>query len=127
MQHNRLKLMAEIVALSNSKEWTVARWEWELIGAEVSKDSSVCLCGHYPIRELCELRNKLNGNRTIVGNVCVKQFLGIPSDRIFVAFKKVGTDEDRALNPDAIELAHRQGWINDWERMFYLNTWRKRV
>ena len=85
-----------------------------------------CLCGHSPIIEHCVIVNRLNGNSVIVGNVCVTKFLGLPSDRLFSALKRVAADNGRALNAAMIEHARSKGWINDWEREFYLDTMRKR-
>ena len=43
----------------------------------------MCLCSHFPIKEICVIRNRVNGVRAEVGNVCVKKFLGLPSGKIF--------------------------------------------
>ena len=67
-----------------------------------------------------------NGNEAIVGNVCVKKFLNLPSDKIFKAIKRVSKDNTKALNPEAIHHIYERNWINDWEREFYLDTYRKR-
>lgn len=39
--------------------------------------------------EVVVLRNQHNGNKAEGGNVCVKKFLGLPSDRIFKAIQWV--------------------------------------
>ena len=62
----------------------------------------------------------------IVGNVCVKKFLGLPADKIFHAIERIEKDLTRSLNAETIDFAHKQGWISDWDRRFYLNTWRKK-
>ena len=59
-----------------------------------------------------------------MGNVCVKKFLGLPSDRIFQN-RRVAESPVRALNAETIQHAHQRGWITDWERNFYLDTVRK--
>jgi hypothetical protein len=61
-----------------------------------------------------------------VGNVCVKRFLGLPSDRIFRGVKRVTEDPNRAPTAEAIDYARRKGWINEWEKEFSFNTLRKR-
>lgn len=121
------QLSEEIIRRSNAKTWVTARTEWDLERVFVQRQPSTCLCGQFPIKEICVLRNRLNGNRAEVGNVCVHQFLGLPSRKIFAALERVGDDESKALNPEAIEHAHQRRWINDWERSFYLDTWRKRA
>lgn len=86
-----------------------------------------CLCGHFPIIEICVLRNKNNQNTATVGNCCVKKFIGLPSNLIFQALKRVRKDIKKSLNAEAINHAHRNKWISDWERTFSLDTCRKRV
>jgi hypothetical protein len=121
------KLTSEIIALSAAKTWDEAKLEWRL--ADITKDDepSTCLCGHYPILELCTIHNHKTGNSALVGNCCVKKFVGLPSDKIFQAVTRVQKDWWRALNAEAIDHAHQKGWITDWERKFYFNTMHKRV
>ncbi len=120
------KLIQEIVALSDADIWDEAKLEWGLAEVYREDDPETCLCGHYPINEICILRNSENGNLATVGNICVKKFLGLPSDKIFAAIKRISDDNWSALNAEAIAHAHQRRWINDWERKFYMSTWRKR-
>lgn len=113
--------------LSVAGSWDEAKLEWGLLEIHFEAEPRTCLCGHYPINEICVIRNHLNGNITEVGNVCVNKFLGLPSGAIFAALGRVRQDEENALNPAAIEHAHGSGWISDWDRDFYIDTWRKRV
>ena len=124
MSHKQLS--AEIVALSTARQWDKARLEWSLEAVYFADEAETCLCGHFPIIELCILRNRSNQAEATVGNHCVKKFMGLPSDKIFGALKRIKRKEDAALGPDAIEYAHRRRWMNDWERDFYFDTWRKR-
>jgi hypothetical protein len=62
-----------------------------------------------------------------VGNCCVKKFIGLPSDLIFKAVKRVRKDNQKSLNAEAVEHAFRKGWINEWEYSFSIDTMRKRV
>jgi len=107
--------------------WDQAKLEWRLLDIYETDEAETCLCGHYPIVELCVLRNHANGNEATVGNCCVKKFVGLPSDKIFQAVKRIRKDLDKSLNAEAIEHAHSHGWINDWERAFYYDNMRKRV
>jgi len=59
--------------------------------------------------------------------VCVKNFLGLPSNKIFDAIRRVAKDRGKALNAETIAHAHQHGWINDWERNFSIDTMQKRV
>ncbi|MEX2027035.1 MAG: hypothetical protein WEH44_07035, partial [Pirellulaceae bacterium] len=72
------------------------------------------------------IRNRRNGKTTEVGNCCVNYFLGINSERLFASVRKVVNDIAASFNSETIELAHDKGYINDWERTFYLKYWRKK-
>ena len=120
------KLAQEIVALSAADNWNSAKPEWTLDHIFISEELGVCLCGHFPIREFCVIRNQKNGNEAIVGNVCVRRFLGLPTDKLFSAFHRIAGDPKRALNAEAVEYAYQKDWMNDWSHGFYMNTMRQR-
>lgn len=126
MTHHEYKLSQEIVARSVADNWESAKLEWELEDIYHEEEPDTCLCSHFPINELCYLRNTKNGNGALVGNVCVKKFLGLPSDKIFDAINRIAKDTGKALNAEAIKHAFKKKWITDWEHNFYLETWRKR-
>lgn len=123
---SQTQLIEEILRLSVAKKWSDARREWTLIEVYEAETPETCLCGQFPIIELCILENLRNGAQATVGNVCVKRFIGLPSDKIFDAVKKIRNDRVKSLNPDAIKHAYDRNWINKWERDFYLDIWRKR-
>jgi hypothetical protein len=123
--HNQWRLREEILALSEADDWLDARKEWTLIDVFFEHDQS-CLCSHTPITENCVIANGLNGNTTVVGNVCIHQFMGMPSHRIFDCLKRIGADLDKALNHDTIDHFHGQGILSWEERDFALDTMRKR-
>jgi len=120
------QLTQGLIALSVSDTWDEAKLEWGLEHVWREDDPDTCLCGHFPIIEICLLRNRNNNKTAIVGNCCVKKFSTLPSDLIFQAVKRIQEDEERAINPETIKHAHQKGWINNWERNFYMDTWRKR-
>lgn len=120
------KLGAEIVARSHASTWDQAKLEWELESVFHAEEPETCLCGHFPINEVCVLRNKANGNSADVGNCCVKKFMGLASDKIFQALRRVRNDLSRPLNAETISHARENGWINDWEYRFSMDTVRKR-
>lgn len=124
---SEFKLTSEIIALSVSKSWDEAKLEWQLEDVSKEEEPETCLCGHHPILELCTLRNTRNQNAAVVGNCCVKKFIGLPSEKIFQAITRVQKDWWRALNAETIDHAYRKGWITDWERTFYFDTMRKRL
>lgn len=129
--HNFENLKGHIVGMSVSNHWESAKLEWELDHVEVldvdeDNPPETCPCGHFPIVEKCWLRNSSNGSFTFVGNVCVKRFFGMPVDAVADGFRRILQDSEKALNAPASEFCHAQGWINDWERKFCLDTCRKR-
>jgi hypothetical protein len=126
MSTYRFQLIEKIVQLSQSKDWHEARFEWHLETIEDSEDPEECLCGQFPINELCWLRNTKNGNQALVGNVCVHKFMGIDSHKLFDCLRKIQKDDTKALNADLIEYANGKGWINNWEHQFLLTTVSKR-
>ncbi|MDV6315928.1 hypothetical protein [Idiomarina sp. HP20-50] len=120
------KLTQEIISLSLSSNWDAAKLEWKLHEIYEADEPETCLCGHFPIIEICVLSNTHNFNQAVVGNCCVKKFIGLPSDKIFQAIKRVRKDNEKSLNAEAIGHAYQKGWINDWEKTFYLDVMRKR-
>ena len=119
-------LTKEILNLSESISWDEAKREWKLHNIYEADEFETCLCGHYPIKEVCVLQNSENKNLATVGNCCVKKFIGLPSDLIFQAVKRVRKDENKSLNLQAITHAYTKGWINDWEYKFSVDTMAKR-
>ncbi len=123
---SEFKLIEEIIILSVADTWDEAKIEWQLAEIYHQEEPDTCLCSHFPINEICVLRNKRNNLTTQVGNICVKKFLGLPSDLMFQALRRIAKDETRALNAETIDHAFRKGWINNWEKKFYFDTMRKR-
>lgn len=120
------KLIEEILKMSNATSWEYAKLEWFLLEVIESEEFETCLCGHYPIKELCELKNKKNGQVTIVGNCCVKKFMGISSDKIFTSIKNIRKDIHKSVNIETLHFLHTKGLITDWEIEFYSDIIRKR-
>ena len=120
------KLTQGIIELSEAITWDAAKLEWKLAEVYEADEPETCLCGHFPIIEICILSNIKNTNSTNVGNCCVKKFMRLPSDKIFTAVKRVRKDNEKSLNAEAIEYAFEKNWINDWEKSFYLDIMRKR-
>jgi hypothetical protein len=53
--------------------------------------------------------------------------LGIRSDLIFAALKRIRKDDQRALNEDAIAFFREKGLISSWEYGFLQDTKSKRI
>ena len=119
--------MAEILELSESKSWHQARSEWTLAEVRHVDDPETCLCGHFPIIEICSIKNRLNGRVAEVGNICVKKFMGLPSHKIFDCLRRISKDVTKGLNGETVEYAYGKNLISDWEKDFSFNTGKKRV
>ena len=122
----QFQLTAEIIARSVALTWDEAKLEWSLLEVYEAEEPEICLCGHFPIIELCVLSNRRNRKQATVGNCCVKKFIGLPSDKIFQAVKRIRRDPSKSLNVEAIRHAFDRRWIGEWERDFYFDIMRKR-
>jgi hypothetical protein len=120
------QLTAEILNRSVARTWDEAKLEWSLLEVYESDAPNTCLCGHFPIVELCVLINRRNRVQVTVGNCCVKKFIGLPSDKIFQAVKRIRKDQSKSLNAEAIQHAFERRWISEWEKRFYFDIMRKR-
>ncbi|MDR3451148.1 MAG: hypothetical protein P4M15_15620 [Alphaproteobacteria bacterium] len=125
--YNFQQLKTEILALSKAQEWEVAKKEWKLVEISEASDPETCLCGHYPIIELCTISNIVTGRSVDVGNVCVKRFLGFRSDLIFTSVKKIRNDINKSIGADAIVFFYERDVINSWEYNFLQDNMRKRI
>lgn len=121
MDHNRERLAAHILPLSVAQDFEAARKEWSLFGVEVSPEWDHCPCGK-EIKELCYIRNRLNGHKTYVGNVCVNRFLGIETGNLFAGLKRIMADSHANPNEDLIVHAHQLGYIYEEEYKFLMDT-----
>lgn len=126
---SEFKLFREIGKLSTTPKWDFAKQEWDLnriYEIPEGEDSEQCLCGHYPIREVCELVNRLNQKVVEVGNHCVNKFFEIPSESIFVGVKRVRKDITKSFSAEAITYAFEKGFITQWQYGFYMDIKGKR-
>ena len=123
---NFKQLKAEILARSRASDWEVAKNEWRLVAVSEADEPETCLCGHFPIIELCTISNSINGASVDVGNVCVKRFLGLRSDQIFITLKKIRNDMSASVGEAAMIFFHERGVINDWEYNFLSSNFRRR-
>jgi hypothetical protein len=112
------RLVEEIMALSLAKSWGEAKREWVLSHVFYAASPGTCLCGKYPIIEHCVICNRENGNTAVVGNHCVRRFMGLPSERIFAGLRRIASDRGARLGDAVVEYAYAKGWISDWEYEF---------
>jgi hypothetical protein len=123
---NREQLESEIIDRSESGTWDEAKLEWDLERIYDDDERGRCLCGQYPIKEKCVLKNNINEKEVIVGNVCVRQFMGLPSDWIFKSLKKIKINPDASLNKETLEFMHGKGYMDDWQYDFSMDTLNQR-
>lgn len=125
MSHNFENLKAHILPLSEAEDFHTAKGEWRLVDIEIREEFDRCPCSH-PIKELCYIRNRLNGNQTYVGNVCINRFIGIDTGNLFVGLKRIVKDDSANANEDLIEHAYQLGYIYEEEYWFLMQTRHKR-
>jgi hypothetical protein len=122
----QFQLTTEILNRSVAKTWDEAKLEWSLLEVYEAEIPETCLCGHFPIVELCVLINRHTRGGATVGNCCVKKFIGLPSDKIFQGVKRIRKDQTKSLNAEAVQHAYDRHWISEWEKNFYFDIMRKR-
>ena len=125
MDSNFESLKAHILALSESDTFSTAKGEWKLVGVQINEDFDNCPCGQR-IKELCFIRNQLNGRDTYVGNVCVNQFIGIETGSLFDGLRRIALDHSANANQDLINHAYGLGYIHESEYKFLAQTRLKR-
>jgi len=105
----------------------MAKLEWRFESAYYCEEPQTCLCGHYPIKNVCVIKNKENLTQTEVGNCCIKKFLGLNGgDKIFDSIKKIRLNEEKSMNPETLDYLYQKGGINDFEYNFYVDIINKR-
>jgi hypothetical protein len=121
------KLTEEIIKLSDSDSWNNAKIEWNFEYAYYSEELQTCLCGHYPIKNVCVIKNTENKNETEVGNCCVNKFLGIEDgNKIFTSIKRLKADKSKSMSPEVLEYLRKKKVLTDFDYSFYSDTIRKR-
>lgn len=122
----RERLIAELLKRSESKDWATARAEWEYFSSEVLEGYETCLCGQYPIRELCWMRNRSTNEVAAIGNVCVLYFVDRDLAGLFSSIKRVTEEKDKKLDWRLVESAWRAGVITRFDLEWYSETFSKR-
>lgn len=121
------KLTEEILKLSDSKYWNIAKLEWNFEYAYYSEELQSCLCGHYPIKNICVIKNKNNKRIAEVGNCCVNKFLGIEDgNKIFASIKRVKEDFTKSMSSEVLEYLNNKKALSNFEYKFYTDIIRKR-
>ncbi len=119
-------LISLIIENSVSKIWDSAKLEWSMEDIYDVSDPETCSCGHYPILEICIIKNNNNQKTLMVGNTCVKKFLRLSSDKIFKSKKQVKKDLSKSFNQETVDFCFNKNVINQWQKNFYLDIIKKR-
>lgn len=114
------KLKESIIENSINKDRESAKSEWEVIDIYLKPSYTTCLCGKYPISEVCELQNKNNLKKVIVGNGCVKYFFDINHGYIYKGIKKIKEDIDGVVSKKILEYAFKKWRIDAKQKSFYV-------
>lgn len=114
------KLKESIIENSVNKNRELAKSEWEVVDIYLKPWYTTCLCGKYPISEVCELQNKNNGKKVIVGNDCVKHFFNIDHGYIYRGIKKIRENIDGVVGKKIIEYALERWRIDATQKAFYV-------
>lgn len=126
---SKFQLFREIIALSNATNWESAVLEWVVGDIWEEEEAGTCLCGHFPIKDHCQILNIRNNESAIVGNCCVKKFMGemgVKTERAFSALKRVRKDNTKSLNLEALDILYDNKIITEWEHLYYNSIKRKR-
>jgi len=129
---NAQKLKENILSLSSSDDWAIAKWERRLdyiyfLEPGQWEQLQSCLCGHYPIQEVCVVKNNINWNLAEVGNQCVKKFMvSLDQTSMFDSLSRIKRDRKASASVDLINYSHRKLFINDWEKDFCISTYGKK-
>ena len=113
------RLKAHILPLSHSSTFDDARQEWSLVGVEISEEFDSCPCGQ-DIKEHCHILNRINGNSTYVGNVCINRFIQIDTGNLFEGLKRIAKDNSANANSDLIDHAYQMGYLFDEKEYKFL-------
>lgn len=127
--YNFERLRDAILPLSQADDWVIAKKEWELVSISQAEpdEPETCLCGHHPILELCEIRNRLTHHMAIVGNQCVRRFLGLESEALFRGIRRIRKDVAKSMGSDLAVWLFERSLITQWEYEFQGSTSRKRI
>src|SRR5882757_6218198 len=125
MEHNFEQLRAHILGLSQARNFDHARRECDLVAIEITEEFDHCPCGQQ-IKEHCYIRNRLNGNGTYVGNICINRFMGIDTGTLFDGLKRIAQNANANANEAVIEYARNSGYLHEKEYDFLMHTRLKR-
>ena len=124
-------LREEVLSLSESEYWSIAKEEWYL--CEIyEKKNGTCVCTHHPITDHCVIINRYNHHELTVGNRCIKHFPPTLQESIaglFTNFKRLKQNQNTTkarVSQKLRDYCYEREIINEWERDFLFNTHHKK-
>ena len=133
MKEKSYKLIERIIEQSNSSNWHNAKLEWKIVDIyklEKDEDNKTCLCWHYPIRNICILKNKENGNKVVVWQVCAKKFNNLDENininSFFSSILRVRENLYKSVHKKVIEYYYEKWILTEKDKDFYLNIIKKK-
>lgn len=88
------RIIERLVSLSDAKTMPEAFHEWEPLRYRSRQPSRVCgLCDVKEFRHSHQIKNKVNGNRLVIGSKCFSNFWG-PNARVPVPTPVLDLDVD---------------------------------
>lgn len=104
------RLKSHILSLSEADEFELACKEWSLVEIELSQEWATCPCGQ-DIKEHCFILNRVNGNKTHVGNVCIDRFDNMDTNNLFEGLRRIAKDETANANESLIDHVFSMGYL----------------
>ena len=119
------RLIQAVLENSISEDWDGAIDEWDQIGWDYVQSDGTCACGKQHISELNFVRNRFTGIELIIGSECINKFFNYQIQGLHASINKVIKEPHKSLHMDIIRTAYHNGIINQWEKNFYLDVYRK--
>ena len=121
------KLIDEIIARSEAKTWDLAKKEWSFKYIFIHQMYKTCLCGHYPIKNICIIINDKNNIPVEVGNCCVEKFIGLDiGTKIINSIVRLQKDITKSMCIEALNYLNKYKIVSEYEYLFYVDTIRKK-
>lgn len=120
------QLKNHIISLSESVDFEDAVKEWRWVGVTYDPNWNKCPCSQ-SIKEICHIENTKNGNKTHLGNNCIKKFLGIKTGGIFNLLKKFTENTEMIIPMKLINYADQLGYLYPREIEFLHSLWKKKI
>lgn len=119
---SKYMLTDAVLAMSKATKWNIAKFEWDVVAIVEVNEAETCICGHYPIRKVCIIKNSVNGNSARIGKCCAKKFMKKKDSAIIRVVERIREDNSKSPNVTLIDLAFKKKWINKWEWEFSMST-----